>query len=116
MEKYFENNDYYIASIDGIKCKSVEIFLTEIGHAFSFPRYYGKNMDALHDCLTDLIWIKKDNYLLIINNYESFLSDDQTIKEEINDFLKEIADDWINYDGSDNDESRKKSDFVIIHN
>ncbi len=25
-----------------------------LSHAFSFPDYYGKNLDALYDCLTDI--------------------------------------------------------------
>ncbi len=28
--------------------------LTAIGRAFSFPDWYGANLDALYDCLTDL--------------------------------------------------------------
>jgi RNAse (barnase) inhibitor barstar len=28
--------------------------LTAIGRAFGFPEWYGANLDALYDCLTDL--------------------------------------------------------------
>ena len=116
MNDYLESGDYFIASIDGNRCKNLKSFLFEIGRAFGFPEHYGMNMSALDDCLNDLDWIEKDNYVLVINNNESFIIDSHDDRVAAIEFLNEIADEWKNYAGEDNDEYRKKSDFVIIYN
>ncbi len=35
-------------------CDDRKAVLQEIGRAFAFPDWYGANLDALYDCLTDL--------------------------------------------------------------
>lgn len=35
-------------------CVDKKAVLTAIGRAFAFPDWYGANLDALYDCLTDL--------------------------------------------------------------
>lgn len=36
--------------------KTLADVLGELGKAFRFPEWYGRNLDALHDCLTDPDW------------------------------------------------------------
>ncbi len=46
--------------IDGRRMTTVEETHTYLAKALRFPDYYGRNLDALHDCLTDLsrsVWI-----------------------------------------------------------
>ena len=40
--------------LDGKKMVSREETHAYLKEIFGFPEYYGKNLDALHDCLTDL--------------------------------------------------------------
>ena len=35
------------------KCKSIEDLHNILMKKFKFPEYYGKNLDALYDCLTE---------------------------------------------------------------
>ncbi len=35
-------------------CTGKKAVLVALGRAFAFPRWYGANLDALYDCLTDL--------------------------------------------------------------
>ncbi len=37
----------------------------KIAHKFDFPEWYGKNLDALHDCLLDI----SQNTLITVENY-----------------------------------------------
>lgn len=36
-----------------------------IAAALSFPSYFGRNLDALYDCLTDLSWLPSGEHVLI---------------------------------------------------
>ncbi|HVV09339.1 barstar family protein [Amycolatopsis sp.] len=36
-----------------------------IAAALSFPGYFGRNLDALYDCLTDLSWLPTGEHVLI---------------------------------------------------
>jgi hypothetical protein len=39
--------------------------LDAIGVALNFPAWYGRNLDALHDCLVDLSWQDPDEHVLV---------------------------------------------------
>ncbi|MGH3934972.1 MAG: barstar family protein [Pseudonocardiaceae bacterium] len=39
--------------------------LEAIGAALSFPDWYGRNLDALYDCLTDLSWQPDGEHVLV---------------------------------------------------
>ncbi len=39
--------------------------LDAIGAALNFPAWYGRNLDALHDCLIDLSWQPDGEHVLI---------------------------------------------------
>jgi RNAse (barnase) inhibitor barstar len=39
--------------------------LDAIAAALSFPGYFGRNLDALYDCLTDLSWLPTGEHVLI---------------------------------------------------
>ncbi|HJW26218.1 MAG TPA: barstar family protein [Rhodocyclaceae bacterium] len=41
--------------------------LNELGHAFRFPDWYGANLDALYDCLTDPDWYPPGGQVLLIS-------------------------------------------------
>ena len=40
-------------TLSGNKMASREVLHTYLANKLSFPSYYGKNLDALHDCLTE---------------------------------------------------------------
>jgi RNAse (barnase) inhibitor barstar len=39
--------------------------LDAIGAALSFPEWYGRNLDALYDCLIDLSWQSDGEHVLV---------------------------------------------------
>ncbi|MFZ4461635.1 MAG: barstar family protein [Patescibacteria group bacterium] len=41
-------------TIDGNNFNGVETFYDEITSVFAFPDYFGRNLDAVYDCLTDI--------------------------------------------------------------
>ena len=44
-----------------------EVFY-ELAAVFQFPDYFGKNYNALDDCITDLDWLPAEGYLFVIKN------------------------------------------------
>ncbi|WP_026423069.1 barstar family protein [Actinokineospora inagensis] len=44
-------------TIDGAPLRTKAAVLTAFADALSFPDWFGHNLDALHDCLTDLGWL-----------------------------------------------------------
>ncbi|EME52102.1 barstar family protein [Amycolatopsis decaplanina] len=51
--------------IDGARTVDKDSTLDAIAEALSFPDYFGKNLDALYDCLTDLSWLPPGEHVLI---------------------------------------------------
>ncbi|MFD5094095.1 barstar family protein [Amycolatopsis thailandensis] len=51
--------------IDGARTVDKASALDAIAEALSFPDYFGKNLDALYDCLTDLSWLPPGEHVLI---------------------------------------------------
>lgn len=49
-----EGADWAFAYVDGAGRESAADVLAAIGAALSFPEHYGRNLDALNDCLRDL--------------------------------------------------------------
>ena len=50
--------------IDGRRMTSVEATHAYLQKTLRLPDYYGHNLDALHDCLTDL---SRDVWIILIN-------------------------------------------------
>ncbi len=55
----------HIRRLDARLHPDKEGLLAAIGHALDFPAYYGKNWDALEECLNDLSWLTGPVIVLI---------------------------------------------------
>lgn len=51
--------------------RNVNEVLHELGRALGFPAWYGGNLDALHDCLTDPDWHPKRGVVVLITGLEA---------------------------------------------
>lgn len=45
---------WHYGYVDGWTHQDKDAFLAAVGEALAFPDYYGKNLDALNDCLYDV--------------------------------------------------------------
>ena len=66
-----------------------EQLLSNIAAALDFPEWFGRNWDALEDCLTDLSWRDAPGYVLIIENPKP--GDDLGV---LTDILRSSAESW----------------------
>src|SRR3954465_4610196 len=60
---------YVIAVLDGELAGSREGFFTEIARELAFPGHFGRNWDAVYDCLTDLNWLPAEGYVLVFDGF-----------------------------------------------
>jgi hypothetical protein len=44
--------------------------MDELAIGFSFPGYFGRNWDAVDECLRDLSWLPGDGYVLVVVDAE----------------------------------------------
>ena len=54
--------------LNGAKLETKEAMHDYLAKMLHLPAYYGKNLDALHDCLTDIV----EETELILLNWDSF--------------------------------------------
>jgi hypothetical protein len=52
-------------ALDGHGMPGKAAALDAIAAALSFPDYFGRNLDALYDCLTDLSWLPPGEHVLV---------------------------------------------------
>jgi RNAse (barnase) inhibitor barstar len=65
--------------------------LSEIGRALRFPGWYGHNLDALFDCLTDLSWLPAGEVVLVWDGSEALRHADAPAYRAVLDVLAEAA-------------------------
>jgi len=62
--------EYAVIELHGITDRTG--FLAAVACAMHFPKYFGMNWDALHDCLTDLSWRPAAGYVLFFAGFSAF--------------------------------------------
>ena len=60
--------DARLALLDGDAIADKATFLRACADALVFPPYFGRNWDALADCLTDLSWLPARGHALLYDN------------------------------------------------
>lgn len=76
--------------IDGGAIQSWLDYIRVIQREFHFPeRDTDCGIDAYNDWMRDLQWLEKDKFVLVINNFGDFLTEDQRLKRII---LEDLAD------------------------
>ena len=68
--------EFIIAVLDGTVAATRAGFFQEIAHVLSFPDYFGRNWDAVYDCLTDLNWLPAAGYVLVLDEFDRFATNE----------------------------------------
>jgi len=69
-------------------------FLGLIGRSLSFPSWYGRNWDALEDCLTDLSWIEQSGLAVQVEGFSTYAKADPDGFIILLDIFKTSAEYW----------------------
>lgn len=68
--------DLVIAYIDGTKAETMLDFYQQIQKGLKLPAYFGKNLDALFDCLCDFSWLDANEIHIVMRDYDHFLANE----------------------------------------
>ncbi|MBV8604289.1 MAG: barstar family protein [Pelomonas sp.] len=70
--------------------------LEGIAQAFLFPSHFGKNLDALHDCMTDLVHKSgaQPGFVVVLEQLPDNVRFDREAREQLLDVFRDAADYW----------------------
>ena len=74
-------------------------FMAHVSTALRFPEYFGRNLDALHDCLTDLDWLAEGDhpwagFVLVFANAKDFAAGHRQDFEDCLAVMRSAAEYW----------------------
>ena len=88
-----------------IKAEELAAVLEALGHGLGFPEWYGANLDALNDCLTDFSWNEAPGYVVILSGAdtlhalgEPFAQINRVLDNAIQEWRRQRIPFWVFYD------------------
>ena len=73
---------------------SLDAALSRLAECLQFPDWFGHNLDALHDCLTDLSWHDATGWVLLISGIDALRAADEAGYEALSEVLSGAAEYW----------------------
>jgi RNAse (barnase) inhibitor barstar len=76
--------------------QSKQEVLEKIAESFLFPSHFGKNLDALYDCLTDLVHKagQQPGFVVVLDQLPDNPRFDREMREQLLDVFRDAADFW----------------------
>ncbi|MEN9892899.1 MAG: hypothetical protein RLY78_3194 [Pseudomonadota bacterium] len=76
--------------------ESKQDVLDKIAESFLFPAHFGKNMDALYDCMTDLVHRagSQPGFVVVLEQLPDHIRFDREAREQLLDVFRDTADFW----------------------
>jgi RNAse (barnase) inhibitor barstar len=76
--------------------QSKQEVLDSIAQAFTFPVHFGKNLDALYDCMTDLVHRSgmQPGFVVVLEQLPDNPRFDRETREQLLDVFRDAADFW----------------------
>lgn len=84
------SNDTIVRTLAGSELLTKESAMMAIETAMSFPPYFGRNWEALRDCLTDLSWIGSGVVVLAVDQAEVLQTDSEIVRKLHHCFIRAI--------------------------
>lgn len=84
----------HLVEIQGKEIQSWKEYISKIENTFKLPREWVNTIDGYNDWMRDLEWLEKDEYMLIIYDYKSFLEQDPLLKKIIMDGFDNLILPW----------------------
>ena len=92
-KEFNKRSNVFIVEIDGNLIQDKGDFLDIMTEKFKFP-YSVNGFDGYLDWIRDLEWLGKEEYILIINNFNNFMKKNISFKKIIIEDIEEIILPW----------------------
>jgi RNAse (barnase) inhibitor barstar len=88
------NQHFLYANLGNAQSK--QEVLEGIAAAFLFPQHFGKNLDALYDCMTDLVHKagQQPGFVVVLEQLPDNPRFDREAREQLLDVFRDAADFW----------------------
>lgn len=83
-----------VLEIDGGAIETKEHLLSATAEAMHFPDYFGRNWDALDECLRDMTWMPSAGYVLFFKNAEAFWQTSSHLAGTFTEIWMSAAEEW----------------------
>ena len=83
-----------VVRIDLARLASKTGLLGRAARALRFPEWFGKNWDALNDCLTDLSWLHGKGWVIIFENAKGFAERKPQVFQNAVEVFQSASDYW----------------------
>jgi RNAse (barnase) inhibitor barstar len=83
-----------VVRIDLARLASKTGLLGRAARALKFPEWFGKNWDALNDCLTDLSWLQGNGWVMILENSKGFAERKPQLFQDAVEVFQAASDYW----------------------
>ena len=93
LQKAAEELKLAYFAVDLQNARNVPGFIKALQRDLAFPDWFGGNLDALHDCLTDFSWHPAPGYVITLSGTES-LSAHPTSFAAFNEVLSSAVEAW----------------------
>lgn len=74
LEAAAKNSGRFVRSMEVPETPTKEQLINALGGALSFPDYFGRNWDAVEECMEDLDWLEGKDLSFFIRNAERLLT------------------------------------------
>ena len=90
------NADQHFLYANLTTAQSKQEVLEGIAEAFLFPTHFGKNLDALYDCMTDLVHKSgtQPGFVVVLEQLPDNPRFDREAREQLLDVFRDAADFW----------------------
>jgi RNAse (barnase) inhibitor barstar len=91
-----ENAGQHFLYADLSQAQSKQEVLDKIAESFLFPNHFGKNLDALYDCMTDLVHKAgaQPGFVVVLEQLPDNPRFDREAREQLLDVFRDAADFW----------------------